>query len=265
MHSSDAAMSKLGAAVAGVLGGVGRGAFRLLGDVGRLSMFCLATLGRLFRRRFRALELVAQLDAVGARSTGVVALSAVFTGLVLTIEGYHVLVRFGSENLVGSLVALSLTRELAPVLTALMVTARAGSAMAATIGNMAVTEQIDALEALAVDPLHCLVLPRLLASVVSLPLLTALFSLAGIGAAYLFATGVLGLDGNAFVSNVNIAAVFDAMLSDQPLTASLVEESAVVLVKHEFNSYRAYTTDVSHLAELAQHHSWPEPAAGFVN
>jgi len=70
---------------------------------------------------------VAQLDAVGARSTGVVALSAVFTGLVLTIEGYHVLVRFGSENLVGSLVALSLTRELAPVLTALMVTARAGS------------------------------------------------------------------------------------------------------------------------------------------
>jgi len=75
----------------------------------------------------------------------------------------------------------------------------------------------------------------------------------------------LGENWNAFVSNVNIAAVFDAMLSDQPLTASLVEESAVVLVKHEFNSYRAYTTDVSHLAELAQHRSWPEPAAGWVS
>jgi phospholipid/cholesterol/gamma-HCH transport system permease protein len=139
---------------------------------------------------------------VGARSAGVVALSAVFTGLVLALQGYNVLVRFGSENLVGSLVALSLTRELAPVLTALMVTARAGSAMAATIGNMAVTEQIDALKSLAIDPIQYLAVPRLIASVIALPLLTASFSLAGIAAAYLFGVSVLGLDGLAFMSNV---------------------------------------------------------------
>ena len=102
----------------------------------------------------------------------------------------------------GSLVALSLTRELAPVLTALMVTARAGSATAATIGNMAVTEQIDALRALAVDPQHYLVVPRLVAAVLALPLLTAMFSLAGIAAAYLFGVSVLGLDGLTFMSNV---------------------------------------------------------------
>jgi phospholipid/cholesterol/gamma-HCH transport system permease protein len=131
-----------------------------------------------------------------------VLLSAVFTGLVLALQGYSVLVRFGSENLVGSLVALSLTRELAPVLTALMVTARAGSAIAATLGNMAVTEQIDALYSLAVDPVHYLVGPRLLAAAVSMPILTALFSLAGIGAAYLFGVLALGLDGLAFMSNV---------------------------------------------------------------
>ena len=99
---------------------------------------------------------------VGAGSVGVVTLSAIFTGLVLALQGYNALARFGSESLVGSLVALSLTRELAPVLTALMVTARAGSAMTAIIGNMAVTEQIDALDSLAVDPLSYLVLPRLL-------------------------------------------------------------------------------------------------------
>lgn len=143
-----------------------------------------------------------QVDFIGARSLGVVALSAAFTGLVLALQGYSVLVRFGSENLVGSLVALSLTRELAPVLTALMVTARAGSAMAATIGNMAVTEQIDALKALSVDPLQYLVMPRLLAATIVLPLLTALFSLAGLAAAYLLSVWVLGLDGLAFMSNV---------------------------------------------------------------
>jgi phospholipid/cholesterol/gamma-HCH transport system permease protein len=129
-------------------------------------------------------------------------LSATFTGLVLAIQGYSVLVRFGSENLVGSLVTLSLTRELAPVLAALMVTARAGSAMTATIGSMAVTEQIDALKSLAVDPMHQLAVPRLVACVISMPLLTAIFSLTGIAAAYLFGVSVLGLDGLAFMSNV---------------------------------------------------------------
>jgi phospholipid/cholesterol/gamma-HCH transport system permease protein len=194
--------SKLDVAAARIFGGMGRGAFRWLGESGRFATFCLATVARLFSRRFRALDVVAQLDVVGARSMGVVVLPAVFTGLVLTLQGYNVLVRFGSENLVGSLVALSLTRELAPVLTALMVTARAGSGMTATIGNMAVTEQIEALQSLAVDPLHYLVVPRVLATLVSLPLLTAVFSAAGIAAAYLFGTSVLGLDGLAFVSNV---------------------------------------------------------------
>ena len=185
-----------------LLGGAGRGALRAVATTGRLALFLGAGAARLPRRPLRAAAILMQIDFIGARSVGVVALSAVFTGLVLALQGYTVLVRFGSENLVGSLVALSLTRELAPVLTALMVTARAGSATAATIGNMAVTEQIDAIRALAVDPLHYLVTPRLVAAVVVMPMLTALFSLAGIAAAYLFAVNVLGLDGLAFMSNV---------------------------------------------------------------
>ena len=202
MSDSAASAPATEVTVAHLLGRVGRGFFHFLGHSGRLAMFLGSTLSRLFIRRVRGLELVAQLSFVGAGSVGVVTLSAIFTGLVLALQGYNVLVRFGSENLVGSLVALSLTRELAPVLTALMVTARAGSAMTATIGNMAVTEQIDALDSLAVDPLSYLVLPRLLATAVALPLLAALFSVAGIAAAYVFGVNVLGLDGLAFMSNV---------------------------------------------------------------
>jgi phospholipid/cholesterol/gamma-HCH transport system permease protein len=183
------------------VGRLGRGGLRLVGDTGRLALFAGASVRRL-GRPFRGQQTVAQLEFVGARSTGLVMLSSAFTGLVLALQGYSVLVRFGSENLVGSLVALSLTRELAPVLTALMVTARAGSAMAATLGNMAVTEQVDALRSLAVDPVSYLVTPRMTATVIALPLLTALFSLTGIAAAYLLGVGALGLDGLAFMSNV---------------------------------------------------------------
>lgn len=188
--------------LARVCGRVGRRTLRALGDAGRLIIFVGESIARIPRRRPRVLQFILQVEFVGARSVGVVTLSAVFTGLVLALQGYNVLVRFGSENMVGSLVALSLTRELAPVLTALMVTARAGSAMAATIGNMAVTEQIDALKSLAVDPIKFLVVPRLLASILVMPLLTALFSIAGIAAAYVFGTAALGLDGLAFMSNI---------------------------------------------------------------
>ena len=191
-----------------VLGGVGRRFFRVLGHAGRLAIFMGTTIARVFQRGLRGGELAAQISFVGAGSVGVVTLSAVFTGLVLALQGYYALVRFGSENLVGSLVALSLTRELAPVLTALMVTARAGSAMTATIGNMAVTEQIDALDSLAVDPLSYLVLPRLLATIVALPLLAALFSVTGITAAHLLGVHVLGLDGLAFMSNVRASVAW---------------------------------------------------------
>ena len=185
-----------------LFGRLGRGAIRLLGVSGAVLMFGATVVAWLVRPPYRPLQVIVQLDLIGARSVGIVALSAVFTGLVLTLQGYNVLVRFGSENLVGSLVTLSLTRELAPVLTALMVTARAGSAMTATIGNMAVTEQLDALKSLSVAPIQYLAVPRLAACVVALPLLTSLFSLAGIGAGYFFGVSVLGLDGLAFMSNV---------------------------------------------------------------
>jgi phospholipid/cholesterol/gamma-HCH transport system permease protein len=185
------------------LGALGRRCLTTAAALGRMTLF----LGRAVRRvgvpPFRGLELLEQTRFVGNRSMSVVFLTSAFTGMVLALQGYRALVRFGSESLVGSLVALSLVRELAPVLAALMVTARAGSAITATLGNMRIGEQIDALRSLAVDPVQYLVSPRLVASVVVLPMLTAMFSLVGIGSAYVFGISVLRLDGGQFISSVH--------------------------------------------------------------
>ncbi|HEY4119691.1 MAG TPA: ABC transporter permease [Byssovorax sp.] len=185
------------------LGAIGRRTLDASGTLGRMTLFLGSAVRRVVARPFRAMELLEQVRFIGNRSTSIVLLTSAFTGMVLALQGYNALARFGSEGVVGSLVALSLTRELAPVLTALMVTARAGSAITATLGNMRIGEQIDALRSLAVDPIQYLVSPKLVATVAALPMLTALFSLAGIGSAYVFSMAVLRLDGGQFVSSVH--------------------------------------------------------------
>jgi phospholipid/cholesterol/gamma-HCH transport system permease protein len=181
---------------------LGRRTLHDAGTIGRMSLFLLGAVRRFASRPLRGQELVEHMRFIGNRSLSVVVLTSAFTGMVVALQGYNALVRFGSEALVGSLVALSLTRELAPVLAALMVTARAGSAITATLGNMRVGEQIDALRSLAVDPVQYLVSPRLVAAVIVIPLLTAIFSLVGIAAAYVLSVSVLGLDGGQFMSAV---------------------------------------------------------------
>lgn len=174
----------------------------MAGALGRMSLFLLLASRRFFARPFRGAELLEQMRFIGNRSLSVVCLTSAFTGMVLALQGYSALVRFDSEGMVGSLVALSLTRELAPVLAALMVTARAGSAITATLGNMRIGEQIDALRAMAVEPVQYLVSPRVAAAILVMPLLTAIFSLVGIAAAYLLSTAMLRLDGGQFMSSV---------------------------------------------------------------
>jgi phospholipid/cholesterol/gamma-HCH transport system permease protein len=188
--------------ITATLGALGRRCILAAGALGHMTLFLAGAARSVAAPPFRGMELVEQTRFVGNRSMSVVFLTSAFTGMVLALQGYNALIRFGSENLVGSLVALSLTRELAPVLAALMVTARAGSAITATIGNMRVGEQIDALRSLAVDPVQYLVSPRLVASIVVLPMLTAMFSLVGIASAYVFGVSVLRLDGGQFLSSM---------------------------------------------------------------
>lgn len=186
-------------------GWVGRRAIAITAETGRAAIFLVTAFTKVARRPVRPRLYLEHIRFVGSRSMVVVLLTSAFTGMVLTLQGYLALVRFGSESQVGALVALSLVRELAPVLAGLMVTARAGSAIAATLGNMRMTEQIDALEAMSIDARHYLVTPRLIAALIAVPMLTAMFSLFGLLCAYLFGAGALGLDAGVFASGARAA------------------------------------------------------------
>lgn len=160
------------------------------------------TLVWLIRPPYRVGLAIQAMDFVGVQSIFIVSLTGIFSGMVLALQTVHSLRTFGAEGIVGSIVAISLTRELSPVFTALMVTARAGSAMAAELGNMRVTEQIDALVTMGVSPVQYLLAPRLLAALVMVPLLCVLYTCIGMGGAWLVAVEWLGVDPGTFLSNI---------------------------------------------------------------
>lgn len=169
---------------------------------GRSWLFLSQTLRSITTPPFQPSLLVSQLYHIGFLSMLVIALIGVFTGAVLAVQAEYTLAKFGATAFTGSAIALSLIRELGPVLTALMVIGRAGSAMTAELGIMKITEQVDALRSMAVDPIRYLMAPRLLAATIALPLLTALFVVVGIGGGYLVACGLLGLSSGTFISEM---------------------------------------------------------------
>ncbi|KAB2962860.1 MAG: ABC transporter permease [Thermoanaerobaculia bacterium] len=146
-------------------------------------------------------ELVRQMVRVGVDSLPVVLLTALFTGMVFALQTFSTLRRFGAEGYVGSLVALSMVRELSPVISSLLIAGRCGSAMGAEIGTMRVTEQIDALEALATEPVHYLVVPRVWATVLTLPLLIVIADAIGIVGGYLISVAYFGANPVTYAEN----------------------------------------------------------------
>ena len=154
------------------------------------------------RPPYRVGQLLLAMEFIGVGSVFIVALTGVFSGMVLALQTTHSLRDFGAEGVVGQVVAVSLTREIAPVFAALMVAARAGSATAAELGNMRITEQIDALVTMAVSPVQYLLSPRLLAAVLTVPLLCILYSCVGMAGAWLVAVRWLGVDPGIFISNI---------------------------------------------------------------
>ncbi|MDR3579221.1 MAG: ABC transporter permease [Oryzomonas sp.] len=149
-----------------------------------------------------------QMRFIGTKSLFVVVLTAAFTGMVLGLQGYYSLAKFGSEGMLGTAVALSLIRELGPVLSALMVTGRAGSAITAEIGIMRISEQIDALETMALDPFKYLVTPKFIAAVISLPLLCAIFDVVGIYGGWLVGVKLLGVNPGAYFYEMEKSVVW---------------------------------------------------------
>jgi phospholipid/cholesterol/gamma-HCH transport system permease protein len=173
-----------------------------LENLGLLLMLTFQTLAWMFRPRYRIGQLLAAMDFIGVQSVFIVSLTGMFSGMVLSLQTVHSLRQFSAEGVVGSVVAISLTREISPVFAALMVTARAGSAMAAELGNMRVTEQIDALVTMGVSPVQYLLSPRLLASVLMVPLLCVLYTCVGMSGAWLVAINWLSVDPGVFIANI---------------------------------------------------------------
>jgi phospholipid/cholesterol/gamma-HCH transport system permease protein len=177
-------------------------------SAGRLGLFLLYTLRGIFYPPPKFWPVVRQIEFIGTKSIFVIGFTAAFTGMVLGLQGYYTLATFGSESLIGSAVALSLIRELGPVLSALMVTGRAGSAITAEIGIMRIEEQIDALECMAIDPYSYIVTPKFLASLIALPLLAAFCDVIGIFGGYLVGVQLLGVGAGAFWGGVYSSVVW---------------------------------------------------------
>jgi len=185
-----------------VLQRVGGASMSMVQEMGRMLIFLLSTFGWLARPPFRIFQAVKQLHFIGVKSTFVIVLTAAFTGMVLGLQGYYTLRKYGSDAALGAAVALSIIRELGPVLAALMVTARAGSAMTAEIGIMRITEQIDALDTMAVNPLQYLIAPKVVASMIGVPLLVALFDVVGIYGGSVVGVDLLGVNSGLYWNSV---------------------------------------------------------------
>jgi len=174
----------------------------LVQQAGGMTLFLLEALGLALVPPFRFRRLLQEIYFIGVRSIPIILLTAAFTGMVLALQGYYTLRQYGSEGALGSAVALSLIREMGPVLTGIMVSARAGSAVTAEIGIMRISEQLDALDTMAVNPMQYVVMPKLLAGLIAVPLLTAMFDVMGILGGYLVGVVLLGVSSGTYFSGM---------------------------------------------------------------
>jgi phospholipid/cholesterol/gamma-HCH transport system permease protein len=181
---------------------LGSATLRLLTYLGHLGIFLGQSLAFIVMPPLKVRRIIRQMHFIGVRSLLVIVLTGLFTGMVLALQGFYTLSQYGSEAFLGSAVALSLLTELGPVLSALMVTGRAGSALSAEIGIMRITEQIDALEVMALNPMRYLVVPNVLAGTIVLPLLVAIFAVVGIYGGYLVGVELLGVSSGIYFQDM---------------------------------------------------------------
>lgn len=188
---------------------LGRWSINCVRTLGAMAIFLAHTFVVIFQRPFKLRLFFKQIRFFGSKSVLVIALTGAFTGMVLALQLYYTLRKFGSEALLGPAIALSLIRELGPVLSALMVTGRAGSALSAEIGIMRITEQIDALVSMALNPFRYLIVPNITAALVAFPLLTAIFDVVGIFGGYVVAVKLLGLSEGTYFSQIDTFVDFE--------------------------------------------------------
>ncbi|MCF8495188.1 MAG: ABC transporter permease [Alphaproteobacteria bacterium] len=216
----------------------GAGLLGLFEKIGTLSLFALRAVAHCFLPRWFPAQFLRQLIDIGYYSLPVVGMTALFTGMVLALQSYTGFTRFNAESAIAGVVVLSVTRELAPVLAGLMVAGRVGAAIAAEIGTMRVTEQIDALTTLSVNPFKYLIAPRLMAGTLMLPLLVLIGDVIGVFGGYVVAIYKLGFSPNSYLSQT-----WD-ILETMDVVSGLVKAGAFGFIValmgcyHGFNSAR---------------------------
>jgi len=188
----------------GPFAAIGRAAIRWIRNLGASAVFLFLAILKIVRPK-QVPKIIQQVYFIGAKSSMIIMLVGLSTGMVMGLQFYRALVKVGAEGAMGTLVALSLVREMGPMLTAIMIAARAGSAITAEIGIQRISEQIDALDTMRIDPLRYLISPRIAASIISFPLLTALFDLIGIIGGYISGVLLLGANSGTYLHRVQVS------------------------------------------------------------
>jgi len=212
-------------------------AVRAAADLGAAAVF-FAQVGRcILTPPLRLRSIVDETWKLGVLSLVVICVCGITVGMVLGLQGYNTLVRFGATESLGAVVGLSLVRELGPVLTALLATGRAGSATAAEIGSMVASEQLDGLRMMSIDPLHVVVMPKAVAMVVVMPLLSALFIACGVFGGWLVGVRLLGVDGGAYLTSLETSVDFR-----DDVASSLLKAVIFGILVGWVATYRGYTS-----------------------
>ena len=214
---------------------IGTRTMKIINNLGATVIFFVCAFRKIFRPK-QVREIVQQVFFIGAKSSNIVMLIGLFTGMVLGLQLFYTLKKFGSEGFLGSVIALTLIRELGPVLTAIMITARAGSAMTAEIGILRISEQIDALYTMRVDPLRYLISPRIAAAIISFPLLTAFFDLIGILGGYLTGVVLLGVNKGAYFYRI------DAYVDMTDIRGGFIKSLVFAILVSTICCYEGYFT-----------------------
>lgn len=215
---------------------LGGAALRMVDHFGKITVFAAQIARALVTPPARVRLFVQEVFNLGVLSLVIICVCGLSVGMVLGLQGYNTLVRFGAEQSLGAVVGLSLIRELGPVLTALLATGRAGSATAAEIGTMVVTEQLDGLRMMSTDPVHYVVMPKALAMIFVMPLLSALFIVCGLGGGYFVGVKLMGLDGGTYISSLQSAVDFN-----DDVLSSLLKALIFGLLVGLIATYRGYT------------------------
>ncbi|MBI1817694.1 MAG: ABC transporter permease [Deltaproteobacteria bacterium] len=215
---------------------LGYAVLHFIDHLGKLTIFTGQIVRALVTPPVRVRVFVAELFNLGVLSLVIICVCGLAVGMVLGLQGYNTLVRFGAENSLGAVVGLSLIRELGPVLTALLTTGRAGSATTAEIGTMVATEQLDGLRMMSVNPIHLVVMPKTMAMICVMPLLSALFIVFGLAGGYFVGVNLMGVDGGTYIASLQSAVDYYDDVAGSLLKA-LVFGVLVGLIA----TYRGYT------------------------